>query len=42
MFEDTRQLGRVLFSCLDRIAARPHDAADVLRLLAEAALPATS
>ncbi len=42
MFEDTRQLARVLFSCLDLIAAGPHDAADALRLLAEAALPATS
>jgi 8-oxo-dGTP pyrophosphatase MutT (NUDIX family) len=42
MFEDTRQLARVLFPCLDLIAASPHDAAHVLRLLAEAALPAIS
>jgi 8-oxo-dGTP pyrophosphatase MutT (NUDIX family) len=42
MFEDTRQIANVLFSCLDLIASNPPDAADVLRLLTEATLPATS
>jgi hypothetical protein len=37
MFEDTRQIADVLFSCIDLLAADPVRAEDVLRVFAAAA-----